>query len=70
MKRSIGNLQIGDAVKVISTGFLAARQYIGQTGKLVHVARTFDGKAVGYDVEFPDDLIRASAIEVMQEVQP
>lgn len=68
MKRAKGNLQLGDKVKVLSTGYLAARQYIGRIGNLDYIERASDGKALAYHVEFADDLIIASDVSPEQEV--
>lgn len=55
-------LRIGDAVTLLATGHLAARQYIGQIGKLLAFVYDSEGHVVAYDVKFPGAVARASQV--------
>lgn len=57
------SLSLGTRVKVLSTGYIGARQYIGKVGRLDHIEYDARGRPVNFHVKFKDDMVIASGVE-------
>jgi len=66
---SVANLCLGDNVKVLSTGYISERLYIGQIGRLHSIERTSDHRVTAWLVDVAGYVVHASAVEPQPAAQ-